>query len=170
MVAWAFSSIALAADDTLVVGYSAALTGVLAVSDGEANKGIQLGVDEINAKGGIGGKWKIDYRVKDNRADVAQTSTLAQELVDGGANVLLGPCEATLSIAVCTIAQTAQIPCFSVCAATPSIVRDSGDFTFMNSPTENLQGAVLALHARKLGYQRAYILLSKDVQYLDNLP
>ena len=170
LLASTVSSNAWAADATVVIGYSAALTGVLAVSDGEANKGIQLGVDEINSQGGIGGQRKIDYRVKDNRADVAQASILAQELVDGGANVLLGPCEATLSIAVCTIAQSAKIPCFSVCAATPSIVRDSGDFTFMNSPTENLQGAVLALYARKQGYQRAYVLLSSDVPYLENLP
>ena len=172
MTTWyaVFGLAAQAADGTLVIGYSAGLTGVLAVSDGEAHKGIQLAVDEINAAGGIGGKWKIDYRVKDARADVAQTSIFAQELVDGGANVLLGPCEATLSIAACSVAQASKIPCFSVCAATPSIVRDVGNFTFMNSPTENLQGAVLADYARKQGYERAYVLLSNDVPYLVNLP
>ncbi len=46
--------------EDLVVGAAISLTGGLAYADVPAQKGMQLAIDEINAAGGIGGKYKIE--------------------------------------------------------------------------------------------------------------
>ena len=72
---------ALAED--LVVGLATAQTGGLAPYDQPSLKGLQMAVDEINAAGGIAGKFPIKLVAKDTRSDAAQTALVAQELVDG---------------------------------------------------------------------------------------
>src|SRR5262245_24956666 len=75
---------------TLTIGYDGSLTGVYASYDEPVRNAVKLAVDEINAKGGIGGKVKINIVVKDNKTDLPTTVTVAQELADQKVNVLFG--------------------------------------------------------------------------------
>ena len=100
------------AQDTLVIGTATALTGGLAYADVPAMNGMQLAVEEINAAGGIAGKFKIEIRQKDSRSDPAQAAVAAQELIDEGISVLVTPCDADPSIGAGQIAQGAGIPAF----------------------------------------------------------
>ena len=69
---------ALAED--LVVGLATAQTGGLAPYDQPSLKGLQMAVDEINAAGGIAGKFPIKLVAKDTRSDAAQTALVAQQM------------------------------------------------------------------------------------------
>lgn len=162
--------VAVQAQETLKIGFAAALTEYLAPYDQPSLKGIELGVDEVNAAGGIGGKIKLELLVKDTRSDTAQSGVAAQELIDEGVQFLVTNCDVDPSVAAGTIAQAANVPAISSCASTPTLPGIVGPFMFLNYTADNLQAAVLAGYARDQGYQNAYILLSRDTPYTEKLP
>src|SRR5687768_2456477 len=65
-----------ASENTLDIGFAAALSGYLAPFDQPVLNGMKIAIEEINAAGGIGGKHPINLSVKDVRSDTAQ-STIA---------------------------------------------------------------------------------------------
>ncbi|ENN86531.1 ABC-type branched-chain amino acid transport system, periplasmic component [Rhizobium freirei PRF 81] len=156
--------------DDLVVGLATAQTGTLAPYDQPSLKGLQMAVDEINAAGGVAGKFPIKLVAKDTRSDAGQTALVAQELVDQGISILITPCDADPSIAAGQITQAAHIPAFSFCATTPTMPLAVGDYMFGNYPADNVQAAVLAGYAKDKGFKKAYILKSPDTAYTLKLP
>lgn len=156
--------------DDLVIGLATAQTGGLAPYDQPSLKGFQMAVDEINAAGGIAGKFPITLVAKDTRSDAAQTALVAQELVDQGVKIVITPCDADPSIAAGQITQAAQIPAFSFCATTPTMPLAVGDYMFGNYPADNVQAAVLAGYAADKGFKTAYVLKSPDSAYTLKLP
>jgi len=164
----AIAAPALAED--LVIGLATAQTGGLAPYDQPNLAGLQLKIEEINAAGGIAGKFPIKTIIKDTRSDSAQTALVAQELVDAGAQLIITPCDADPSIAAGMITQSAGIPAISFCATTPTLPLAVGDYMFSNYPADNVQAAMLAGHAIESGYKTAYVLVSPDSAYTLKLP
>ena len=155
----------LAADDVLKVGVATAQTGSLATFDGPVIEGFRLGVEEVNAAGGIDGKVKIETVEKDVRSDAAQTAIATQELIDEGVDVLVLPCDADPAFAAASLANDAKIPAFSTCASSPTLPAMGGEFMFSNFPGDNVQATVSAQWAYDQGFRNAYILYSPDTQY-----
>ena len=156
--------------EDLTIGLATAQTGGLAPYDQPSLAGFQMRVDEINAAGGIAGKYQIKLIAKDTRSDAAQTALVAQELVDEGVQIVITPCDADPSIAAGMITQEAGIPAFSFCATTPTLPLAVGDYMFGNYPADNVQAAMLAGFATEQGYKTAYILTSPDTAYTLKLP
>ena len=71
----------------IIVGAATAQTGYLAPYDQPSLAGLRMAIDEINAKGGLAGKYKVNLMIKDTRTDTAQTVTVAQELIDAQGKV-----------------------------------------------------------------------------------
>lgn len=161
---------ATARADEVTIGLATAQTGGLAPYDQPSLAGFKMAVDEINAKGGLGGKYKINLNIKDTRSDTAATVQAAQELVAAGVKILITPCDADPSIAAGQISQAAQIPTFTFCGSTPTIPGAVGDYMFGDYPADNAQGAVLADFAMSKGYKSAYVLKSPDSAYTLKLP
>ncbi len=170
LTALALGLAAPALAEDLTIGLATAQTGGLAPYDQPSLAGFQMRVDEINAAGGIAGKFPIKLIVKDTRSDAAQTALVAQELVDAGVQIMITPCDADPSIAAGMITQAAGVPAFSFCATTPTLPLAVGDFMFGNYPADNVQAAMLAGHAIEAGYKTAYILTSPDSAYTLKLP
>jgi branched-chain amino acid transport system substrate-binding protein len=158
------------AEDSIVIGFGGGLTGYLAYYDGLTKNGAQMAVDEINAAGGIAGKYKIDFQVKDVRSETAASAVAGNELVAAGAKVLLAPCDVDPAIAFSQPAQQAGIPVIAPCASTPTLASAVGDFMFQVYPADNLQAAVLGQFAHEQGYKNAYVLLCPDTPYTEKLP
>ena len=59
--------------EDVVIGLATAQTGGLAYADQPSLAGFKMAVDEINAAGGLGGKYKITLDIKDTRTDTAAT-------------------------------------------------------------------------------------------------
>jgi branched-chain amino acid transport system substrate-binding protein len=164
----ALSTAAMAEDIT--IGLATAQTGGLAFADQPSLVGFKIAVDEINAKGGFGGKYKITLDIKDTGSDIAATVQAAQELVAAGVQVLITPCDADPSIAAGQISQAAQIPTLTFCGTTPTITDAVGDYMFGTYPADNAQAALLADYAIDQGYKTAYIVKSPDSAYTLRLP
>ena len=77
--------------DTLKIGFVGAQTGYLAPYDQPSLAGLELGVKEINAAGGIGGSTPIELITRDMRSETAEAAREAQELIDEGVHLLVTP-------------------------------------------------------------------------------
>lgn len=163
------STLSAYADD-VTIGLATAQTGGLAFADQPSLAGFKMAIDEINAKGGFGGKYKATLDIKDTRTDTAATVQAAQELVAAGVKVLITPCDADPSIAAGQISQPAMIPTFTFCGTTPTITGAVGDYMFGTYPADNGQAALLANHAIGKGYKTVFILKSPDSAYTLRLP
>lgn len=158
------------ADDELIIGIATAQTGALASYDQPALAGFRMAVDEINARGGFGGRFPARLIVRDTRSDLATGATIALELVDAGAHVVVTPCDADPSIVVGQITQGRDIPTLTFCGSSPILPAAVGDMMFSTYPTDNLQAAALAHHANSSGHESAYLLVSPDTAYTARLP
>jgi len=161
---------ARSADATYKVGVATGQTGYLAVTDGPALKGLQLGVDEINAAGGVDGKWRIELDIRNTNSEPAQTATVTQQLIDAGVQMILTPCDLDPSVAGGQIAQRRQIPAISLCASTPTLPNLVGNYMFSSWYGDNVTGYVLANYAIQKGYKTAWLHESPDTAYTVKLP
>lgn len=164
------TGIAGAHAETLKIGFVGAQTGYLAPYDQPSLAGLELGLKEVNAAGGIGGNMAVELITRDMRSETSEAARAAQELVDEGVAILITPCDVDPSVAAGQIAQAAGIPAISSCASTPTLPAIVGDYMFSNYTADNLQAAVLANYAMEQGYKTALILLSRDTPYTHKLP
>lgn len=156
--------------EEFTVGFAVSLSGYLAPYDAPTLEGAQLAIKDMNAGGGIAGKMPVAAIVKDVRSETAATQIAVQELLDAGADVIVVPCDDDPAIAGGLLAQAAQVPVFSTCATNASLPATVGDYYFANYLSDTLEGAALAQYAGEQGYKTAYLLLSPDTTYTNNLP
>ena len=152
-------------DSTYSIGYDSSQTGGLAYSDVSASKGVQLAIKEINAAGGIAGKWKIELTLQDNRSEAAQSAVVAQDLISKDVQFLICTSDADPCTAAGQIAQKAGIPTMSTAATSPTLPASVGDDMFMSVFGDNTQATALATYAIDAGYKSAYLLCSPDSSY-----
>jgi branched-chain amino acid transport system substrate-binding protein len=157
-------------DSTIVIGVVTAQTGVLASYDQPSLAGFRMSIDEINARGGLGGKHPVKLLVRDTRSDTATTAAAAQELVDEGAKIMITPCDADPSIVAGQVTQPAGVPTLTFCGSSPILPGAVGDMMFTTYPTDNLQATALAKHAYESGLRKVYLLVSPDTTYTSGLP
>lgn len=153
------------AGETYRIGYNSSQTGGLAYSDVSASKGVEMAIDEINADGGIAGKWPIELELQDNRSEAAQSAVVAQDLISGGIDFMICTSDADPCIAAGQIAQEAGIPIMSTAATSPTLPGAVGDYMFMSVFGDNTQTTALAGYAIDQGYKTAYLLCSPDSSY-----
>jgi len=171
VLALALQTAAARADDTIVIGFGGGLTGSLAFYDGLTRNGAQMAVDEINAAGGIAGKYRIDFEVKDVGSEPSAAIAVGREFVTGGAKVLIAPCDLATAVIFGLPAEGAGIPVVAPCVSTPDRAAAFGRrFLFQLYPADNLQAAALAKFAREQGYRTAYILQSSATAATEKLP
>jgi branched-chain amino acid transport system substrate-binding protein len=151
--------------DTYSIGYDSSQTGLLAYSDVPASKGVQMAIDEINAAGGIAGKWQIELTLQDNRSEAAQSAVVAQDLISQGVKFLICTSDADPCTAAGQIAQKSGVPTMSTAATSPTLPASVGDVMFMSVFGDNTQTTALADYAIDAGYRNAYLLCSPDSSY-----
>jgi branched-chain amino acid transport system substrate-binding protein len=159
------ASTTASAEDKLVIGAAISKTGWDAPYDSPVMDGFAVAADEINAKGGIAGKYKIEIVTRDNRSDNAQNAIVTQELVDQGVNLILAACDSSMVHATADIIVGAKIPAISTCSSSPTLPLSGHGFIFANAVTDNVQGAAQAEYAYGQGYRNAYLLRSPDIEY-----
>jgi branched-chain amino acid transport system substrate-binding protein len=156
--------------EEIIIGAATAQTGGLAPYDQPALAGFRMAIDELNAKGGLGGKYKVNLIIKDTRSDTAQTATVAQELIDAGAKILITPCDADPSISAGQLTQPLGIPTLTLCGSAPVLTQAVGDVMFGTYPADNVQATAVADFAISEGKKTVYLLTSPDATYTANLP
>jgi len=154
----------------IVIGIATAQSGDLASYDQPALAGFRMGIDEINSKGGLGGRYLAKLLIRDTRSDMATTADVAQELLDAGAKIMITPCDADASIVAGQLTQELRVPTLTFCGSAPILPSAVGDMMFATYPTDNLQATVLANYAYEQKLRRAWLLVSPDSTYTAKLP
>ncbi len=156
--------------NTLYLGCVFDLTGYTQYYGIPTLKGVKLAVEQINAAGGIGGKYKIKLAVKDYRLRGKTAIKLTKTLLADGVDVVMGPATSAYAIVVGKLCAKKNVPMLGPHITSPSVPRAIGPYGFNVNSAGHIQAAVLARYAIEEGYKTAYILVSPDDAYTFELP
>lgn len=156
--------------DPFVVGAALGLTGDCAQGDVSALEGIKYQVKQVNAAGGIDGR-QIKLISEDMQSKPALAGRVTQELIDKGAQVILGPCLAGNAIPTAEAASAQGVPTILVTNTVPlpAQVMDSR-LVFFAGFSDNVQAAAGAEYALAQGYRTALLVESGDISYTSDTP
>lgn len=152
----------------ILVGISAAKTGVYEPYDLQSGQLLELRLDEINAAGGANGS-KFEVQWIDTQSDKPRAGTAARELISNGAKVVVGTCDFDYSFPAMQAASSENVLGMSLCAsspkaATPQIVGATAGTMGLGSDTE---GVAMAnwLKENRPEMKKAYIFTDTSIQY-----
>jgi branched-chain amino acid transport system substrate-binding protein len=152
------------AAEPIKVGVVMGLTGPWASIDEPAWKGIQLAVDQINARGGLLGRPVIAICI-DTKADEAETVAAVTRLVEQEKVVsILGYCDTHWVLTGAPIATEHGIPFITPGATHPRIPERTG--AWLACFGDNTQAAAMAEYAYKvLGLRKAAVWIDSACDF-----
>jgi branched-chain amino acid transport system substrate-binding protein len=159
-----------AAAKPVLIGGALALTGINAPIDEPAMRGIQLAVDELNAKGGILGR-KVEFVNLDSKSDPVTSSNVGVQLVERGADAIIPAADFDMGGPACREAQKAGIVCISTTASSPLFGSEAlGDKVFTLSMWNTTMGAATAEFAYKeKGWTKVWVVTDTFIDYTKSL-
>ncbi|MBS0322843.1 MAG: branched-chain amino acid ABC transporter substrate-binding protein [Proteobacteria bacterium] len=136
-------------DGVVRIGMAAPLTGPQSDIGLDIQRGIQLGVDDVNASGlVIGGKpVKFELLSEDDEANSTKATTVAQKLVDSGVVAVVGHFNSGSSIPASRIYADAGIPQVSPGTTAPRYTQQGYATTFRLVANDDQQGPAMAAFA-----------------------
>jgi branched-chain amino acid transport system substrate-binding protein len=145
------ASSAAPAGDRILLGHVGSLTGQSATFGLSSDKGIQLAIEELNAKGGVKGKL-LALKTYDDEGKPDQAAYVASRLVkQDKVTVLLGEVASTRSLAMAPIADSEGVPMITPSSTNPTVTKQ-GDkvrpYVFRVCFIDPFQGTVMAKFVR----------------------
>jgi branched-chain amino acid transport system substrate-binding protein len=137
------------AGEPIKIGLTAAVSGGSAASGEAIKKGLQIAMDEINAKGLLGGR-KLELVIRDDEGNPAKGVTIARELVEREkAVVIFGGLHTTVALAQVPVWHELRTPYMGVWAAGTEITRNgkSPNFVFRVSANDDYVDKFLVRYA-----------------------
>ncbi|SEC12020.1 amino acid/amide ABC transporter substrate-binding protein, HAAT family [Rhizobiales bacterium GAS188] len=144
--------------EPILIGVSGPLTGPNAQYGAQWKTGFDLALEEINRKGGIGGR-PLAYVFEDSQSDPRQSVAIAQKFVaDPRIVIELGDFSSPASMAASPIYQRAGLVQFGFTNSHPDFTK-GGDFMWSNSVSQADEQPALADFAiKKLGLKKLAII------------
>ncbi len=142
------------ASGDIFFGVSGPMTGPNAEYGQIWKKAIDLGVDDINGKGGIKGR-KVQVLYEDSQSDPKQSVTVAEKFVNDKRIVAeIGDFSSPASMAASPIYQRAGLVQYGFTNSHPDFTK-GGDYMFSTAPNQKDDAPFLATYAVKdLGYKK----------------
>ncbi|MDR3710043.1 MAG: ABC transporter substrate-binding protein [Capsulimonadaceae bacterium] len=153
----------------ILIGEYGALSGDTATFGTSTDKGVRMAIDEVNSKGGVGGK-KVQVKVYDDQGLPPQAKTVVTKLIEqDGAIAVLGEVASTNSMAAAPECQKSKVPMITP-ASTNVAVTKTGDYIFRTCFIDPFQGGVMASFATKsLHAKTAAVLTDVSQDYSKGL-
>ena len=154
--------------EPILIGISAAETGILAPYDLQAAQLFQMRMEQINEEGGVLGR-PLEVQWIDTKTDKALAATNAEELIDNGAVVIIATCDFDYSFPAINAARGREVPGIALCAsspkvATPDIVGEYGGSMGLGSDAEGVAMAEW-MRANKPELESVYIFKDTSLEY-----
>jgi branched-chain amino acid transport system substrate-binding protein len=149
----------------MVIGEYGSLTGGTATFGISTDEGLQLAVDQINAKGGVLGR-QLKVVVEDDQSRPEEAVTVVQKLINEDKVVaVIGEVASTRSLAAAPVCQRAHIPMLSPSSTNPKVTQ-VGTYIFRACFIDPFQGAAMANFAmNKLSMKKLAILYDVKNDY-----
>ncbi len=158
------AAVALHAQDEIVIGEFASLTGGSASFGQSSHKGTQLAIDELNAAGGVLGR-KLKLVTEDDQSLAGQPATIARKLISQDKIVvLLGEVASSKSLEAAPICQQNKIPMISPASTNPKVT-EVGDYIFRICFIDPFQGTVMSKFALGKGFKKVAVLTDVKQDY-----
>ena len=145
------------AADTVKIGLMAPITGSWASEGLEMKRNVELLAQELNAKGGIGGK-QVEVVVEDDGGDPRTASLAAQRLTTKGVVAVIGTYGSAVTEASQPIYDEANIVQVANGSTAVRLTEKGLKYFFRTCPRDAEQGKVGAATVQKLGAKRIAIL------------
>jgi branched-chain amino acid transport system substrate-binding protein len=151
---------------TVTVGFTPALTGFLGPFDTEVVKGARLRAEQLNAEGGAGGKWKIKLLVQDGASDPAKQRVAAQDVIDQGAEFMIGSCNGSITTPAALFAKSKGIATVTTCSGDAAFPSKVPEYGFVANSGAPMMGSAMGEFAADKGWKRAYLVGSDTNEYV----
>jgi branched-chain amino acid transport system substrate-binding protein len=149
----------------IVIGAAVASTGFMVSYDKPDMAAFKIGMDEINARGGIDGR-KLKLITEDTASTPAGAKKAAEDLIAKGAQIMLVTSNFDVGSPAGIAAQEKNILNFSVGAASPKYgVQGIGPTAFTPAPATYYEGAAMAQLLKDKGYKKAFMLDDTSLDY-----
>ncbi len=170
VAALALTGAGTAQGETITFGAPLCLTGDQAPLDTPGYQGAQVAIKALNDRGGLLGK-QVEMVAIDGKTDPVTVGNAAVELIDGGAEFILAPCDFDFGGPASRAAQEAGIVGLSLCASDPLYSSWSlGDKQFTLSMWNTTMGATAAEYAyNERGWRNAYVVTDQFIAYTVSL-
>ena len=132
------------------IGLAAAVSGGSAASGEAIKRGIQIAMDEINARGGVLGGRKLELVVRDDEGNPAKGVTIARELVEREkVAVTFGGLHTTVALAQVPVWHELKTPYMGAWAAGTNITRNGQkpNYVFRVSANDDYADKFLSRYA-----------------------
>src|SRR6476620_8802911 len=152
------------AQDEIVIGEYASLTGGSASFGQSSHKGTALAIDEINAAGGVLGR-KLKLITEDDQSVAGQPATIVRKLISQDKAVaILGEVASSKSLEAAPICQQNKIPMISPASTNPKVT-EVGDYIFRVCFIDPFQGTVMSKFAQSKGWKNVAVLTDVKQDY-----
>lgn len=147
------------------VGALETLTGDSSVYGLSIKSGLELAVEEINAKAFLGTS-KLKLIVVDEKADKQEGISVMTKLInDEKVSAIIGPTLSSVAFAADPVAQKAGVPVIGT-STTAVGITDMGDYIFRDSlPQSSFVPAPLAAAKAKFGVKKAVLIFESTNEY-----
>ncbi len=140
------------ADEPIKIGLVTALSGQSALAGEAITRGMQLAIDEINAKGGLLGGRKLELVRRDDEANPAKGVTAARELIfREKVAVVFGGLDTPVSMAIVPLMNQEKMPFMGPWAAGTGITKNGANpnFAFRVSAVDEIVDVGMLAYAQK---------------------
>ncbi|OZI46361.1 ethanolamine utilization protein EutN [Bordetella genomosp. 5] len=151
LVGTAFGPQVLAADP-VKIGLITALSGQSALAGESISRGVQVAIDEINAKGGVLGGRKLELVRRDDEANPAKGVVAARELIyKEKVAVIIGGLDTPVSMAIVPLVNQAKVPFMGPWAAGTPITKNGANpnYVFRVSAVDEVVDVGMVDYAQK---------------------
>jgi branched-chain amino acid transport system substrate-binding protein len=152
--------------EPLKIGYAADFD-LGGIGDVPATAAAKFIIDQVNAAGGVGG-LPVEYEVKQisqNPQDFPAAQRGVQELLDGGADIILGPPFSDYGLPLLEVTK-GEVPVLFV-TSTEVTLSDPSQGSFLVSFNDRVQASAAAEFSTKKGFTTAVTISSTDIPYLN---
>jgi len=143
-------SVGAQSKEPIKIGLAAAVSGGSAASGEAIKRGIQIAMDEVNAKGGLLGGRKLEMVIRDDEGNPTKGVTIARELIEREkAVVVFGGLHTTVALAQVPVWAELKTPYMGAWAAGTNITRNgqTPNFVFRVSANDDYVDKYLARYA-----------------------
>ncbi len=123
---------------TLKLGLAVPQTGTSAAGGEIVENGVQMAVDEINAAGGIDGKWQIELIIEDNQNDPSTSVTVMEKLCNQDeVDVVISSTASSCCLADMEVSRAAGVPELAPASTAASLTEQGNEYFFRTAVTDS---------------------------------
>ena len=154
-------------DGAITIGIARAMTGDFAFFDVAGARGLEIGVDEINAAGGVDG-CMIKLISGDTQSNPAQTGQVADELIKQGAKLIIAPSDFDAGVGASMAAQEAGLFSMSPEASSVPWTQAVKPNFVIGAMTEEDLGRAIGSFVNEKGWKNAYVVTNTAYSFFTN--